>query len=87
MHSSLIGKIAKARIYAEERDRITIDSMACELRGDNASHTVRLNDGAWQCDCHFFADYGTCSHAMAMDRILSGMQVAEPPPAVAVAGG
>ena len=73
MQSSLIGKIAKARIYAEERDRITIDSMACEIRGDNASHTVRLTQGNWQCDCHFFADYGTCSHSMAMGRILMGM--------------
>ncbi len=83
MHSSLIGKIAKARIYAEERDRITIESIACEIRGDNASHTVQLREGVWQCDCHFFAGYHTCSHAMAMGRILSGMLPAEPalPPA------
>ena len=73
MQSSLIGKIAKARIYAEERERITIDSMACEIRGDNACHTVRLTEGNWQCDCRFFADYGTCSHSMAMGRILMGM--------------
>ena len=73
MQSSLIGKIEKARIYAAERDRITIDSMACEIRGDNDSHTVRLTDGDWQCDCQFFADYDTCSHSMAMGRILSGM--------------
>ncbi len=83
MHSSLIGKIAKARIYAEERDRITIESIACEIRGDNASHTVQLREGVWQCDCHFFAGYDTCSHAMALGRILSGMLPAEPalPPA------
>ena len=73
MHSSLISKIAKARIYAEERDRITIDSMACEVRGNNASHTLRLQDGAWTCDCHFFHEFGDCSHAMAMSRILNGM--------------
>ena len=77
MNSSLISKIAKARIYSEERERVTIDSMACEIRGDNASHTVRLRAGAWQCDCHFFGDHGTCSHAMAMGRILTGML---PPP-------
>lgn len=79
MHSSLIGKIEKSRIYAAERDRITIDSLACEIRGDNSSHAVRLRDGAWQCDCNFFAAYATCSHSMAMVRILMDMVPAEAP--------
>jgi len=85
MHSSLIGKIEKARIYASERERITIDSMACEVRGDNDRHTVRLTDGRWQCDCHFFEDYATCSHAMAMGRILEGMVSAADAPLVGTA--
>lgn len=76
MQSSLIGKIAKARIYAAERERVSIDSLACEMRGDNARHSVALRDGSWQCDCGFFGAYGTCSHAMALERILAGMVAA-----------
>ena len=76
MQSSLISKIAKARIYAAEPERVSIDSLACEVQGDNASHSVALSDGCWRCDCGFFGDYGTCSHAMALERILSGMVAA-----------
>ena len=73
MQSSLISKIEKARIYAQERERISVDQISCTVRGDNSSHAVTLSDGAWQCDCLFFADYNTCSHAMAMQRILHEM--------------
>ena len=76
MHSSLISKIAKARIYAEEPERVSIDSLACEVQGDNANHSVALTHGRWNCDCTFFDEYGTCSHAMAMERILDGMVAA-----------
>lgn len=73
MQSSLISKIEKARIYAQERERISVDQITCTVRGDNSSHDVTLSDGAWHCDCLFFADYDTCSHAMAMQRILHEM--------------
>lgn len=73
MQSSLISKIEKARQYAHEPERITIQAIACRVRGDNSSHTVRLDDGAWRCDCDFFATAGTCSHSMALQRILHDM--------------
>ncbi len=73
MQSSLIGKIEKARIYAEERERVNIGELSCQMRGDNSTHAISLRDGAWTCDCSFFGDYGTCSHAMAMQRILNEM--------------
>ena len=73
MNSSLIGKIEKARMYASEPDRITIDSLRCSLRGDNSTHTVTLEAGAWSCDCHFFRDHATCCHSMAMERVLGAL--------------
>lgn len=74
MNSSLIGKIEKARRYSEERDqRVSFDEFAVQIRGDNGEHTVRLNDGRFQCDCHFFSGWGTCSHVMTMERVLQGM--------------
>ena len=73
MNSSLIGKIEKARRYAEERDdRIAFNHFEVRVRGDNADHRVSFNDGAFSCDCHFFPGWGTCSHIMALERILDG---------------
>ena len=73
MQSSLIGKIEKARTYANERDRLTFSGLTCHVRGDNGTHTVQINDGAWHCDCLFFQDYQTCSHAMTLQRVLHDM--------------
>ena len=74
MNSSLIGKIEKARRYAEERDaRISFEGFAVRVSGDNSGHSVEYRDGAFSCDCSFFPGWGTCSHVMAMERILDGM--------------
>ena len=70
MQSSLIGKIEKARRYAEEPDRFSVTEITCQIRGDNSTHTTRLQDDTWRCDCLFFADYDTCSHTMALQRLL-----------------
>lgn len=73
MNSSLIGKIQKARIYAEEHDRVTVREFTCTFRGDHHTYDVTFRDGRWQCGCRFFASWGTCSHSMAMQRILGVM--------------
>ena len=73
MQSSLIGKIEKARRYAEEPNRFSVTEITCQVRGDNSTHTVRLHDGGWRCDCLFYADYDTCSHTMALQRLLGEM--------------
>jgi hypothetical protein len=72
MNSSLIGKIEKAKRYAEERDRLRFKSFQVDFRGDNSCHTVTF-DGGWRCTCDFFAGRGLCSHTMALERILEGM--------------
>ena len=73
MQSSLIGKIEKAKRYAQETDRVSFAELAVEFRGDNDTYKTSYKDGKWHCSCHFFANYGICSHGMAMQRILGDM--------------
>jgi len=73
MDSSMIGKIMKAKRYAEERDRIRFDGFQVTFRGNHTDHVVVYQDGNWHCGCEFFARRGVCSHTMAMERILDEM--------------
>lgn len=73
MHSSLIGKIEKARRYAQEPERISIKGIEAAFRGENDVHTVSLRDGAWHCSCEFFSGWNVCCHTMAMERLLGAM--------------
>ena len=77
MDSSIIGKIDKARRYAEEKGRVTITSMKATFEGDHNSYEVEFDEGNWSCRCHFFATRGTCSHTMALTRILDEMLTGE----------
>ena len=73
MQSSLIGKIEKAKRYAEEKDRITFSKLTVRFRGENNDYNTSYSDGRWQCTCSFFSSWGICSHTMAMERILADM--------------
>lgn len=73
MHSEMIGKIEKARRYADEPERIEITQIAVKFRGTNSNHIVSLQDGQWQCDCAFFRSRNTCQHIMAVQRVLNVM--------------
>ncbi len=73
MHSDLIGKIEKARRYAEEPERITINEFKATFSGGNSEHKLVLKDGRWSCDCSFFANWETCAHVMAMQKLLNPM--------------
>jgi len=73
MQSSLIGKIEKAKRYAEEKDRITFSELSVKFRGENDNYDISYQDDKWQCSCHFFSNWGTCSHTMALEKILANM--------------
>ena len=73
MQSSLIGKIEKAKRYAEEKDRITFSNLTIQFRGENDNYETSYRDGKWHCTCHFFSTWETCSHTMALEKILAGM--------------
>jgi hypothetical protein len=74
MDYGMIGKIEKAKRYAEQRDRIRIDALSVTFEGENNDHTVHMSDGFWQCDCDFFQTRGRCSHTMALEKILEGLK-------------
>ena len=73
MDYGMIGKVAKAKRYAEQQERIRFEQFTVKFNGDNNPHKVIYSQGSWQCDCDFFAGRGTCSHTMAMERILGSM--------------
>jgi hypothetical protein len=74
LHSSLIGKIEKAKRYADEKDHyIEFDSFVVRFHGENSEHQVELSGSSLTCDCEFFHDYKVCSHTMALERVLDGM--------------
>ena len=73
MQSSLIGKIEKAKRYAEEPERITFSEFAVKFRGENNDYTTNYKDGKWHCSCHFFSSWGICSHTIALEKILGNM--------------
>ena len=73
MDYGLIGKIEKAKRYAEERDRIEFMAFKVTFKGENNDHMVTYDDGKWQCNCDFFQTRGRCSHTMALEMILEDM--------------
>lgn len=75
MDYGLIGKIKKAKRYAQERDRIQLDTLKVSFDGTNNPHEIYFEDGAWQCDCDFFKTRGRCSHTMALEMILEGVRL------------
>jgi hypothetical protein len=73
MHSSLISKIEKAQRYEHEPERVNIQSLQAEFKGDHDTYRIRLENNHWSCSCSFYSGYGTCSHVMALQRILAPM--------------
>lgn len=73
MDYGMIGKIEKAKRYAEERGRIRFEEFRATFEGQNNPHSVSFRDNQWVCDCDFFISRGVCSHTMALERVLDGM--------------
>ena len=73
MDSGMIGKIQKAKLYAEEPERICFQKFQVTFQGTNSHHTVSYDENTWRCTCNFFASRGVCSHTMAMERLLGVM--------------
>ncbi|MDP2916886.1 MAG: hypothetical protein Q8O16_03020 [Dehalococcoidia bacterium] len=73
MQSSLIGKIEKAKRYAQETDRVTFSEFSLKFRGEHDIYTTEFKDGKWHCTCSFFSNWKICSHTMALEKILGNM--------------
>ena len=73
MQSSMIGKIEKAKRYAQETERITFSEFSVKFRGEHDNYDTEYKDGKWCCSCNFFSSWKICSHTMALERILGNM--------------
>ena len=73
MYSSLIGKIEKAKRYAQERDRVRFSGFTVAFRGEHDTYQVTFREDAWGCSCQFFHGHSVCSHTLALQRILGEM--------------
>lgn len=80
MDYGMIGKIEKAKRYAEERDRITFNSLTVQFKGDNSSYLITLGPDGWDCNCPGFRTYGICPHIMALEKMLRPMLKRNPLP-------
>ena len=70
MDSSIIGKVDKAKKYAEETERVSVTSFKATFHGKHNTYEVVFDSGSWNCQCLFFTTRGVCSHTMALQRIL-----------------
>lgn len=73
MDYGMIGKIDKAKRYANQRDRIHFEAFKVTFEGENNPHRVKFDLGEWHCDCDFFQTRERCSHTMALEIILEEM--------------
>jgi hypothetical protein len=77
MDYGMIGKIEKAKRYAEERDRFRFNAFDMTFHGDNNSHQVGFTHGKFRCDCEFFMTHERCGHTMALEILFKDMLPAE----------
>lgn len=73
MDSGMIGKIQKAKRYAQEKERIHFKSFTVTFDGSNNENTVTYDEGKWTCTCLYFQTREWCSHTKAMELILEQM--------------
>ena len=73
MDSGMIGKIEKAKRYAEERGRFRFNKFDLTFHGDNNNHHVSFENGTFHCDCEFFVTHQRCAHSMALETMLKDM--------------
>ncbi len=70
MDSGMIGKIDKAKRYAQERKRFRFTKFDVVFHGDNNDHHITFDNGVFKCDCDFFKTRRNCSHTMALETLL-----------------
>ena len=73
MDYGMIGKIEKAKRYAEQRNRFHFNDFHVTFHGDNNEHKVSFHDGVFGCNCEFFITHHRCSHSMALELLLKDM--------------
>jgi hypothetical protein len=73
MDYGMIGKIEKAKRYAQEPQRITLKSLQVEFKGDNNTYQISLGESGWHCSCPGFGQHKICPHIMSLERLSRPM--------------
>lgn len=73
MDYGLIGKLEKAKRYAEDRHRFRFNKLDVTFHGDNNDHHVTYDLNQFGCDCEFFLTHQRCGHTMALEILLKDM--------------
>ncbi len=73
MDYGMIGKIEKAKRYAQEKERFRFSDFCVVVSGENNPHTVTYSNQEFGCDCDFFKSRGRCCHTMALEIMLGDM--------------
>jgi hypothetical protein len=77
--AQLESKREKAELYAREPDRFTLVTVQVEMKSKHGVRRISYSDGIWRCSCEFYHDQRTCSHVMAVERLLQELSFADPP--------
>lgn len=80
MDYGMIGKIEKARRYAQEPERVTLSALDAQFRGDNSTYHITLKEGSWNCTCPGFQTHHICPHIMTLEKVLRPMLKMQPLP-------
>jgi hypothetical protein len=80
MDYGMISQIEKARLYAEEPERVTFNALNVTFKGDNNTYTITLDQAGWHCTCPGFQSHNICPHIMAMERLFKPMLKMPPLP-------
>ena len=73
MYSSLIGKVQKSQIYAQEKERVIISDLKATFQGDHDTYELKYEAGSWHCWCKNFVSELFCSHTMAIEKMMEGL--------------
>ena len=80
MDNGMISQIEKARLYADEPERVTFLSLELTFYGDNDNYRTTLDEEGWHCSCQGFAVHRICPHVMALERLFRPMLPLPPLP-------
>ena len=75
---ALQAKQAKAEKYASEPERVVPLSLEFAMKSTHGNRLITYDDDTWSCSCDFFQAHETCSHVMAVGRILKRFPIVQP---------